>query len=425
MSVTNTPIAGTGSSAEPIIPAEGLEPDVTPTPEGQEPDTSITPEPEVSLEPGKEGQEPIKEDGRTIPKWVKDLQTSNPEAYKRAKADFFETRERRTIHPTVQAARDEHDLVQSLGGQGGITELRENAGVFKTAAQQFLKGDPAFVKDLWDEDPIAAALHVAPMLETYKARDLAGYKSTVARLWDQEFQAVGFGNGIKLLMDAIKAKDFDGATGLANEFKAWYESIGNEARKAEDPRVKSLLAERAKQVEDRAKGEQAEFTKGFRTDAVNMAVEEAGKVFDSFFRGRKLEADDRMDLLQDAIKLADRVLAADSQFMAQRQTHLDNGDKIKAVQLTKARLARELPEAVKKIARRYGMVSNTAPAQRQQTQQQQQQPRVEQGWTAVNARPTAEEVDRGPGKTTNEMILSGKAILKSGKKVDWSALKKV
>jgi hypothetical protein len=92
------------------------------------------------------------------------------------------------------------------------------------------------------------------------------------------------------------------------------------------------------------------------------------------------------------------------------------------MQLTKSRYARELPEAVKRVARRYGLVSGT-PAQR--TGQPQPNtpgaPKPEAGWVAVNQRPTPEEIDRS--LTSNEMIISKRAILKNGKKVDWRALK--
>jgi hypothetical protein len=427
MSVTNTPISGTGSNADPTVSDVVLDDATTQVADTQVTDDTTTQVDDTTtiIEPGKEGQEPVKEDGRSIPKWVKELQTSNPEAYKKAKADFFETRERRTIHPTVQAAREEHDLIQSIGGREGITTLREDAGVYKTAANQFLKGDPAFVKDLWEEDPIAAALHVAPMLETYRARDFEGYKSTVAKLWDTEFQGVGLQEkGLNPLKSAITSKNTEEALAILADIQGWKDSISRTASKAEDPRVKTLLAERASQRDNAAKSEQETFLKGYKTESVNLVVDEASKTFDSFFRGRKLDPEDRTDLLREAISMANRAVVADKDFMTQQQGHLDNGDKHSAIQLTKARYAREMPNAVQRVARRYGLVSGTAPRQQQQTtQQQQQQPRVEQGWTAVNVRPSPEEIDRS--RTPNEMILSGKAILRSGKKVDWSALKKV
>jgi hypothetical protein len=437
MSVTGvTSIAGaapSGGAAEVVDPNVELESVDTPSTEVQ--DDALPPQETVDGEQpqgDKPAESVVREDGRLIPKWMKELQTSNPEAYKKAKADLFELQGRRTIHPTAQAAREEHDLVLSLGGKEGVGKLREQSKFYSDAANQFLKGDPAFVKDLWEEDKIAAALHVQPMLDAFKTHDFEGYRTTLARMQDQELQAVGFGPALRNLIDAVEKGDKETALnilvkgrdqqGNPSNFVSWYNSIGDIAKKAEDPRVKSLLAERAKARDDESKSEQQSFLKEYRTEAVNSVLDEAGKVFDSFFRGRKLDPEDRMDLLKDAVKLVNQKMEADKAFMEERDGHLTHRDRHSALQLTKARFARELPDAVKRIARRYGMASGTPGNGNQQRQQQAPgAPKVEAGWTAVNARPDPMDIDRG--RTSNDMILSKRAILKDGKKVDWSKLK--
>src|ERR1700675_1545734 len=160
MSVTGaTSLGGGGSSIteEPIIPSTELESGDTPTTEVQEGDTTTTETVEGEQPQGtKPGDTEVREDGRLIPKWMRALKETDPEGYKKAKTDLFELQGRRSVHPTVQAAREEHDLVQSLGGKDGVGKLREQSSFYSEAANQFLKGDPAFVKDLWEEDRIAA-----------------------------------------------------------------------------------------------------------------------------------------------------------------------------------------------------------------------------------------------------------------------------
>jgi hypothetical protein len=426
----------TTPSAIAAEPSEGLqpalaEPEVVETPTtAEEPIESETPaEPEAGApEPGTPSDDKeSKEDGRRLPAYVRDLKEKNPEGYKRAKAEFYDLDARRSVHPTVQAAREEHQLVADLGGPQGITKLREDGQVFKTAAQQFLKGDPGFVKDLFEEDPIAAALHVPHMLETFREKDKAGYQGTLARLWDTEFQATGFANGVKNLLAAIAAGDKETATAWAQSFGTWQEKISGIARQQEDPRVKTLLAERQARQENEAKAQGEEFLKGYRTEATNGVVEDGSKTFDSYFKGRKIDEEDRKDLLRESFVLANRVVEADKEFLAQRQAHIDRGDSQAAVRLTRSRFAREdaMPSAVKKIARRYGMFAGPA-AKPAPPNPQGQPPRngaaPAAGWVKVNARPQAEEIDRQ--KSPPEMIISGKAVLKSGRKVDWSHLKR-
>jgi hypothetical protein len=441
MSVTGTTsLAGaapSGGATEVLDPNVELESVESPSTEVQEDEAPPTTETAESGQPEGGRTKPegeVREDGRLIPKWMKELQQTNPEAYKKAKTDLFELQGRRSIHPTAQAAREEHDLVQSLGGKEGVAKLRENDRFYSEAANQFLKGDPAFVKDLWEEDKIAAALHVQPMLDAFKQNDFEGYRTTIGRMQKQELDAVGFGPALRNLIDAVEKKDFESALnilvkgrdaqGNPSNFVSWYNSIHDIASKAEDPRVKSLLAERAKARDTEAQTEQQNFLKSYRTEALNTVLDDAGKVFDQYFKGRKLDPEDRLDLLKDAVKLVNSKMEADKAFMEDRDGHLKLRDSHSALQLTKARFARELPEAVKRIARRYGMTSGTPGNGNQQRQQQQpagggRQP--DAGYVAVTARPSPEDIDRS--RTTNEMIFAKKAILKDGRKVDWSKLR--
>jgi len=391
-------------------------------------DTPTEPEVEETPKAGTDqeatpGQQPT-EDGRKIPKWMRALKDSDPEAFKRAKTDLFDLTERRALHPTVQAAREEHEYLQSMGGKDGIAKLREDGTFFKTAANQFLKGDPAFVKDLWSEDAVAAAQHVPHMLEAYKASDLDGYRSTVARLWDNEFEQVGLAKGLAALQTAIEAGDKEAALAWATSIQKWQNTISGVAKRAEDPRVKALLAERAARIEGESEAQHAEFLKSYRTDTVNAVVEDGGKVFDSFFKDRKLDPDDRTDLLRDAFRLANLAVEKDAEFMKQRDSHLESGDAQAARRLTQARFSREMPDAVKRIARRYGLTAGPAKPNVPQTNGQPQQPKgvAPQGYVAINQRPQPEEIDRS--RTSNDDIISGKAVLRNGRKVSWAHLKR-
>lgn len=427
------PGAGGGSNADPIIPGsdpnleeplpldEGATPGDTdaPEPEGGE----DTPEPGTGDEPGGEA----KPDGRLIPQWMRGLKESDPKGYAQARDTFFRAREYQSIYPTVQAAREANNLIQSLGGQEGIDKLQEETSFFKEASSQFLKGDPAFTKDLWEEDPIAASLHVQPMLDEYASKDWEGYKVTISRLWDKELTSANFDGALENLKAAIASGNKEAGTSILDSILGWRNSINSLAKKAEDPRIKAMLAERTKGKETEEQAQQQAFLNTYKTEAFNGMYSDAEKVFDSFFKGRKFsDPSDKNDLMQDAIKLADRIVGQDKDFTTQRDKHLAKGNRVAAVQLTKARYARELPEAVKRVARRYGLISGTASKAPQKTvAKPNQQPNGgSPGYAKVNARPDGAEIDRS--RTSNEDIMSRKqAILKDGRKVTWAHLVKV
>lgn len=425
----STFVASAVESSEPVGTEEVVDqPLGTETTETTEGDQTAEPEAEhvESAESGTEGgkgeQVETKEDGRLIPQKLREIRESNPDAFKIAKGAIFGLKAYQQVHPTVDAARADRELVQSIGGQEGITRLQEDASVFATASDQFLKGDPAFVADLFAEDPIAAALHVAPMLENFQKHDQEGYNSTIARIFNKELTSVGMGPGVDSLVEAIKAKNFDLALRIASDIKQWKEDITGVATKAEDPRVKTLLAERAKARETEQGAVREKFLNTYKTESIQEVGKSAEKAFESYFRNFRGDDKDKKRLINDALKIANEDVVADTVFQTQRNKHLQVGNSAAAKQLTVARYDRAIPDAVARIARLYGL--KTTPAQSKGTQQQQQtkgQPQVAQGWTRVNARPNGLDIDRG--RTTNDMILSGKAIMKDGKKLDWSHLK--
>lgn len=425
-------VAGAGSNVDSsssavaeLDPVESLPTEVpdsstqdTPQPEGE---VNESGQPKAGAE---ETAGQVREDGRLIPKWMRAMKEADPEGYKAAKATFFNLKERESVHPTVQAAREDHELVQSIGGREGLDRMREDNSFFHSAATQFAKGDPAFVKDLFEEDPIAAALHVPIMLDEFKTRDFEGYKSTIARIWENDFKRLNFAPALRDLAAAIQVGDKKSAAEIAQSLQSWHDSIVDVSRRAEDPRVKTLLAERNKRQETEQQSAQQEFIKGYQTDAINAVVSEGTKVFDSFFRGKNIDAEDKNDLLRESLAIANKAVLADKAFIEQRDKHLANKDAHSAMRLTKARYAQEMTEAVKRVARRYGLVSGQAKTNAQPTTQKpntQGQPQPTQGFVAVNERPQPEQIDRH--RTTPEMIISGRAILTNGRKVDWSKLK--
>jgi len=290
---------------------------------------------------------------------------------------------------------------------------------------QFRKGDREFYKGLFDEDPVAAALGLSHMLELAREKDPATYKPTLARLWDNEFQAVGFAPALRNLHTAVAAKDFETAKQILESVQGWHDSISSVARQAEDPRVKALLAERTQRVENEEKTQREEFLNSYKSETLNAVVDDTGKVFDSFFKGRKLDPEDRTDLLREAMAAANRIVAADKEFIEQRERHLAANDKASAQRLTRARFAKVMPEAVKRIARRYGYVSGTKPAVTPvpgaKPNGTQPVAPAAQGFVKVNAYPDAADIDRA--KSTREMLLAGRAILKNGRKIEYAHLR--
>lgn len=363
------------------------------------------------------------EDGRRIPQWMRDLKTANPKAYEQAKTNLFDLNARRGVHPTVQLAREEHSLVQSIGGAEGIAKLQEDTQFLSDVSGKFMNGDPEFAKSLFDDDAVAAGLHVQPMLEHFQKANPEGYNSLITRLWDSEFKASGLSDALPRLKSLIAAGSKDDAVKLLGDIMSWKDSISDIATRAEDPRVRTLLQQRQKDREDRESASHQDFVKGYNTDVFNEVGNTTASTVDSFFKGVKLDTDQRTTLIKETVSRVNARLLKDKGFQTQKDNHLKRGNASAAKQLVMSRFKAELPTAVKQVLRLYGMVSGKSLTTQQPKQDDTARPAgnttpADKGYVKVNARPT----DLDPYRTTSDDIFSKRGVRRNGQKVTWAHL---
>lgn len=391
-------------------------------------DSTETVDEGTETQSGDETSTEGKEDGRVIPQHIRALKESNPAAYKAAKAEFFELRSWRDTFPKIQDARDARELIESAGGAEGISEMRTLTSEFREAAHQFLEGSPKFIQDLAEDDPVAFSLHFPIMLQEMQKRDFNYFADNISKLWDTEFENTGIPRVLQSAKASIekiaKGPERDAALFYVDELLKWQSSISNRSKKAEDPRVKSLLADRAKSRETEAQAELKELNKDYQNKALNSVIPAGRKEFDSAFKGYKLDNKDRERLFGQVVKAANDAVEGDKHFKADRDALLKDKDVNGALRLVRSRYAQEWAKAVKEVARLFRI--GAGPGKQQQQQQDKgnqngnQRP-IEKGWIKVNARPDGADIDRS--RTPNEMIIGRKAILKDGRKVDWTHLK--
>jgi hypothetical protein len=259
-------------------------------------------------------------------------------------------------------------------------------------------------------------------------RDFGYFADNISKLWDTEFENTGIP---RVLQDAkanleklVKGPERDAALFYVNEVLKWQQSISGRSKKAEDPRVKSLLADRAKARQTEAQSELKELNKDYQNKALNTVIPAGRKEFDSAFKGYKLDEKDRQRLFGQVVASANAAVERDKHFKADRDALLKDKDVNGALRLVRSRYAQEWANAVKEVARLFRIGAGPGKQQQQQqpnaNQNGNQRP-VEKGWIKVNARPDGADIDRS--RTPNEMIIGRRAILKDGRKVDWTHLK--
>jgi len=104
---------------------------------------------------------------------------------------------------------------------------------------------------------------------------------------------------------------------------------------------------------------------------------------------------------------------ADPAFTAQKDAVLKSGDKARIQKFFTSRITKHLPDATKRVMRAFGMANGSAPASKEPAPAT---PATPAGVMRLNGPPKAEDIDY---RKSRDILLDGKAYLKSGKLVQW------
>lgn len=139
-------VADSGTDETTTVGDEGTEGESTETPDGE-----------------SEGAESASAstDGRTVPDQVKKalakLRETDPKAAEIARKAYYKAEDYARVFPNVSAARDARDLIEAVGGEEGISNLRNEAQEYASELKAMGQGDPRVVDDLARDFPDALA----------------------------------------------------------------------------------------------------------------------------------------------------------------------------------------------------------------------------------------------------------------------------
>lgn len=387
---------------------------------------------------GTEGQQPVaegtqpsgeqpeqqpSEDGRVIPRWIRDMQKANPQGYQQAKNDFFSLRSYRQVFPSVAEATKAREQLELVGGPDGLADLQTTNGEFKSVAQQFFDGDPAFVNDLAAEDPIAFGTHVPHTLDKFKEIDETGYNREMARRITGEHEAAQLRPQLVAAYQAVKSGNTDDALRILNAIAGWHDRLAEIASQEDDPRFTKLREELKAERQQSQEKATKELNTEYRTNAEKAITEKATALLDSYLAGRKLSPEDRNQLMQNVLYAANSEVQKDATFLKQLSLQKERAISLRnssaAVRFAVARYEQALKLAVERQARLMGVTSkpaanggNAAPNGNKPA------PKAIEGFEYVTQPPSDKELDRS--QTTRDMILKQRAVLKGGRKVTWA-----
>ena len=393
-------------------------PQVTETPEIQ----TETPEtPQIT-----EGQEPQQEqvfDQKGVPslKAVKEAlgQIGNKQVADYFRKEHFSLEGYRKAFADPQSAIVAKETLETLGGDEGITALRQENQDFARELQMFAEGNPELLDDLIADDK-DGFLKLAPAaFDKLRSVNPELYNGEIIRGFDSILKSSGFpdgmntmASGVMELVSHIQEGRQQAAYDTARNLASWmqrFQKLGT----AERPQF-NAPDERAKRLDERESELKRTEENNYRQD-LNAQVNDTLKpmlqrALAPLMKGRTLTTEQKQRLESAIYTDIAKDLQADKKFQEKRRMLGERRDSKGVINLFRGRLEELVPKIVKSVWSGSGFSSGAV---------RQAAPSNGNNVVSMGGKPRAEDIDWSKDRNRNR-FMSGEATLKNGKTVRWN-----
>jgi hypothetical protein len=423
-----------GEVAEaPPVDIEPVDTDVTDVPEpveGEEPSAAEAApepkeEPEVKAAPGKLNP-------REVTKTLRELRDANPDRapiLRQLNDAFFRAEKYTEAFATPEDAQRAKATFEALGGDEGITSLRQAANQVADIDRMAAEGDPKMI-DAWVAESREGFIKAAPvMLDTLERTDQRAYASTLQPHLVKALVGAGLGNSLdRIAWFANRVESPELKQEIA-QVQRWLGGLVDEENKRQtqqnDPRMAEIQAGSRKVAEERA---------GLLNEKVDVQVQPylrstIEKALGEHSKGTKLGEKAVSDLRDDVIREIDRTLKADKVYMSNLNALRAKGDIQAIAKYIKTNVdslrARAVREVWNNRVAPFQSGARAAEPQRRAAAQpaaRAAQPRANSAALLLPGKPNIKDLDmdRDPDR---QLFIAGRGYLKAGpnagKLVQW------
>lgn len=319
----------------------------------------------------------------------------------------------------IKEALAVRDALAEFGGVEGAEETREALSDYGRLEEMYEKGDPEFMDRLAEAAPEAFSRVMPAGLERWRATDPEMYSHVLAKVIVNTLDGAKISDQLAAIYQSAEKPEMKEAVSRIWQIIEGYRQTAEKApqQKAPDPRQKQLdqREQRLTQQEQQAKF----------APVKTAGIQHITKVVDREMAQSYQWADADPDIQQairERVQHEMTVLSKKTGFDKEVDRLIARGDAKNLQRRIEAFQDKHIPQILPRISKLFAIKPKAAAKtngqqQQRQGQGQQQQRQPDRGWEQVSKIPSAGEIDRS--KTDADMILSNKAILKNGRKVQW------
>lgn len=308
-----------------------------------------------------------------------------------------------------------------IGGIEGIKETQEAISDYVALESLFEKGDAQFIERLADALPSSFSQIMPAGLEKWKQADPEMYNHVQARVMIQTLDSARVSDTLEAVwrqLDGEKQGPLKDAIAQIWQTLDGYRQAGAKAPERKiDPQAEALT----KREQELAAREVKAMLSPIANEGRRQIETITDREMNASYRWNETDSDIK-SAVGERIRLeVVRASKKDPSFNREWERLKERGDSAGLQRHLKNFQEKVTPAIVQRVARLFAVKpKNAGPAvvKKPVAQVTANGKAPERGWEKISAQPSAAQMDRA--KTTADMILDNKAILKDGRKVAWA-----
>lgn len=314
-------------------------------------------------------------------------------------------------------------VLSEFGGAEGIKELNQAVSDYSALETMFEKGDAGFWK-IADEMPQAFSQIMPAGLEKWKASDPEMYNHVQARVLTQTLDGIGIRQALSSAYNAIDATT--GAAVRTQLEKIWeaLDGFKNAGEKAPERKIDPANEALTKREQALAERETKALLAPIATEGRQQIASITEREMAAGYQWNATDPDVKQAVLDEVRKRVVEASGKDKAFTDEFERLKARGDSAGLSRHVKNFQDRVTPQIIQKAARLYAVKpKNAGPAlvKKAAVANGSSPASVSNNWERIASQPKFKDLDTAAmGRNYEDMIMSGKAILRGGKKVQWA-----
>jgi len=383
-------------------------------------------------------------DGRTIDKKTRDalakLAKTDPAAAKEVRESYFRAQAflketgKETYKEALQEVRGMKAQIEALGGDEGITNLQTEVSDYRQEIEQFSAGSPDLINQLYDVNPAGVVSAASNALDILAAKDVEGFDRAVIPQLATRLEKAGVYSALENIGKAIEAKNGQDAYDRLVHLAKFFDNIRMHGRKLmetrtqKDPEKERLQSDRQKFETEKAQ----HYDTQIGAEVNRQTMVSTAKVVSAFVKDAGLQPEGRKDFVNSLNSKIFAAMQADKSFQRAAHAIKAKGDPIRTAEFIAQKFEELLPDFFAKHRNalypnwkpKPKVVPPPTPANGAGTAAAAAKPPAAKpaqaaaaagtpGVVRVTFKPPRDDIDWE--KTSDTMLISGRAFMKSGK----------